>query len=537
MFRPLAVLTLAFCAAQAAAPPRILGTLAAEGKIAVLPDGTWHSYIVTGPRETGPQILTRRISRDNGLTWTEPQGVNKLAGTGWAGLLVLPDRKGELQVVIMRYRGNGGKIALDRFIDLWQLRTTHGQTGWTEPQRIFEGYVGSIQQMLQLRSGRLLLPFALWVGGRAQAPPNGPNETTAVYSDDDGVTWKQSPSRLTAPVFDGFNGGNVGAIEPSVLERRDGTLWMLLRTQTGFYYESTSRDGSEWTPAVACGIHASTGPPFLLRLTDGRVVLFLNHVEMPPRVKGEGVYGGRDALHAAISADDGRTWRGFREVYRDPFRHETPPKRGDRGTAYPFATNVAGGKIALTSGQGENRRAILLVDPDWLMETEATNRPEEAPDEWTRFLGVGPASNWWQDRVEGARIVPGRGLEVSARKDLPRDSAVWNFPLGKSGKLKLTARGQGGELALTQRLFEPGDDNGETQAVFRASLPNISGSAWHEIDLDWNAETGPGRLLLDGKPAGELKQQNLEDKAASYLRLRATSGTLYVKQVSASVNP
>jgi len=161
--------------------------------------------------------------------------------------------------------------------------------------------------MLQLSSGRILMPFAAWIGGRPDGPPNGPNETTAVYSDDDGATWKRSPSRLTAPVHQRFNGATHGAIEPAILERQDGSVWMLKRTQTGYFYESESRDGVEWPPARASSIHASTGPPFRLRLPDRRVVLFWNHGEMPVRVGGQGVYGGRDVLHAAISSDDGKS--------------------------------------------------------------------------------------------------------------------------------------------------------------------------------------------------------------------------------------
>ena len=87
---------------------------------------------------------------------------------------------------------------------------------------------------------------------------------------------------------------------------------------------------------------------------------------MPPRVDGEGVYGGRDEIHAAISDDEGLTWRGFRTFYRDPFRNETPPKDGDRGTAYPQGTCTPDGRIVVLTGQGRGKRNAIEIDPNWL---------------------------------------------------------------------------------------------------------------------------------------------------------------------------
>jgi hypothetical protein len=139
---------------------------------------------------------------------------------------------------------------------------------------------------------------------------------------------------------------------------------------------------------------------------------------MPPRVGKDGVYGGRDALHAAISSDEGKTWRGFREVYRDPTRNGSPPKTGDRGTAYPHATLTKDGQILLVSGQGENRRRRFLIEPQWLLETHAEASFENL-DQWHVFKGFGPAAGFWRDRVAGAQLVdhpdqPGGKARTSA---------------------------------------------------------------------------------------------------------------------------
>ncbi len=68
-------------------------------------------------------------------------------------------------------------------------------------------------------------------------------------------------------------------------------------------------------------------------------------------------------LHAAVSADDGESWRGYREVFRDPRDTEPPPVRGDHGTAYPFPVATADDRVLFASSQGSTRRALSVLDP------------------------------------------------------------------------------------------------------------------------------------------------------------------------------
>ena len=111
---------------------------------------------------------------------------------------------------------------------------------------------------------------------------------------------------------------------------------------------------------------------------------------MPPRADGAGVYGGRDALHIAVSEDEGKTWRGFREIYLDHRRNDNPAKNGDRGTAYPLAAYTNDGRIVVLAGQGKGGRnqelalsAALSMDglPDVLLlalATDGTDGPTDA---------------------------------------------------------------------------------------------------------------------------------------------------------------
>lgn len=435
-------------------------------------------------------------SRDNGVTWLNPQIEFAIEGPPALGTLAFLDRDGDTHVWFLQFRGSGTKIAIDRMLDVWHARRK-GST-WSKPQRIFAGYVGALRGIAQMPGGRLVLPVGIWVPGRPLAPPTGANEIGVLYSDDAGTSWKLSAARLTSPCVENYNGSNTGAVEPAVEMLRDGRVWMLFRTQTGFLYESFSRDGAEWTVAKPSQIRSSHSPAAFLRLRDGRLILLWNNCRIPPRHEGQGVYGGRDALHAAISADDGKSWRGFREVYRDPFRHQTPPKRGDRATAYPYACQLSNGRVAMVTGQGEGRRVILTFHPDWLLETAQRDDFSQGLEQWTAFQSVGPAAGWWRDRQPSANMQDGALLLHTA--------AVWNFPAGRSGTLTLTMRPlagfTAGSIALGDEFFDPCDDTGEREALFHHALTP------KELPQDrWTTQTWHWKTT----------------RAASYLRLRAAT--------------
>lgn len=504
--------------------------------VVCLPDRALESFFRVGLKERISFFKSR--SMDGGVTWSPKDLVATPPPGEWGGPMPLLDREGELHFVIPQLRGSGRKPAEDRFVDLYHMRTTHGRREWTEPKRIFAGYVGSLQGYAQLRDGRIVVPFGAWQAGVPAAPPHGSNVTTCVYSDDGGETWQPSPSRLVAPGPAETNGNIYGAVEPVLIQLRDGRIWMLIRTETGFLYESFSRDGSEWSPARPSRFHSSASPAFLLRLHDGRLVLFWNNCEVCPRVGREGVYGGRDALHAAISSDDGQTWSGYREVYRDPVRNGSPPKDGDRGTAYPGAIETGDGKILLVSGQGAERRRRFLVNPDWLLE-KSQQEDFANLDTWHVFKGIGTPYRYWRDRVAGPELVthpanPGAHVLHLRHADAnDPDGATWNFPAGQRGTLTLRLRtGEhfgGAQISLTDRMFDPCDDNGETHATFAFHLEGdtpFPRGEWHTVRLQWDVTKATCTLEIDGKESATLPALASSPDGLSYLRLRSTAKTL-----------
>jgi hypothetical protein len=525
--------------------------------VLLLPDGTLKTFfaeLVEGNTHRNYSI----ISNDGGVTWSEP----KFEYEGPRAFLPLIDKDGEYHLfpMVVRYEGESERrtIAVNYFIDIWHVKTRNGGTEWEEAKVIFEGYVGSINGVAQLSTGRIVLPFAEWLGDRKVGPPVGANVVTCVYSDDGGDTWHKSPTQLTAPTYTDFNGSGYGACEPCIIELKSGRVYMLARTDAGCLYESFSDDGAHWEPLRPTGFLGTDAPAGFLRLQDGRILMFWNGCEKPPRVDGAGVYGGRDAVHAVISDDEGKTWRGYREVYRDPTRNDTPPRGGDRGTAYPFPYHAPHGKVIVVTGQGRSN-GTLLFDPDWLVETHHEDDFSKGLDGWSVFKHFGEPERWWQDRVQGPVLVDhpdkagAKALHVRRPDDKAGDGAVWNFPMGRKGDLTmrlLVREGFGGAvLSLMDRFFNPTDPNGDIEAVF--SLPirtdghlsiraSLEPGTWHTLRFQWDVHERMGVVSIDGAPSVYVQPTYRKVRGVNYLRVRSIAETvdpagLLIERVSVDV--
>jgi len=524
-------------------------------KPASLDERTLVRYGVDRPKNR----LYSQISNDGGRTWGEDRAECKIL-PGTYMVLPLVSRDGEMHVASMVGRGDGRQIAVDRFIDIWHQRTTAGRTKWEEPNRIFEGYCGALLDFKELSDGRLVCPFAWWVPKRPCAPPVGANLCTVFYSDDGGRTWTKSKSDLSSPCYPDFVGNNYGADEPCILELKDGRLWMLMRTQTGFLYESFSADrGETWADAQPSRFVSSSSPPMLWRMPDGRILVLWNNCESPPAHEGAGVYVNRDALHAAVSDDEGDTWRGFREVYRDPHENETPPNT-DRGSAYPTPPVWAGGRFVFLTGQGLGRRNLVSVDPRWLTLTHAEDDFSDGLEQWIAFKPIGPAARYRRERVAGPPLVDhptrpdAKMLHLRKPDEHDADGALWNFPNGMKGRLTvrlmLNAGFRGASVSLQDRSFKPTDDNGERLAVFSTTIesdgrigdgPKASLNEWHTLAFAWDLGTRSCAVSVDGAKLLTLNQLNATGGGVSYLHLRSkatevdTAG-FYVESVSVDVD-
>ncbi|MEZ6127722.1 MAG: sialidase family protein [Planctomycetaceae bacterium] len=511
-----------------------------------LPDGRFAFYDRHHPKSE-PLVLADRTGTQHSLSPGLPQSVVDSKVIMDSGVLsnqqvVLTTDSDVFGVRVQREELSAdaaANVGLRCYLNVWMQRVGPKQP--IDSKLIWRGYNGSQMEYQQLASGRLLVPFGSMQPHTDPAPPTGRHRTVIQYSDDGGTTWQESESQLVSPCYTNFNGLNEGACEPAVEQLRDGRLWMLMRTQAGFLYESTSSDnGTTWQAAQASRFSTSTGPPNIMRHRNGWLIVTWNNCEMPPRVNGDGVYGGRDALHIAASDDDGRTWFGFREIYLDHRRNDNPAKSGDRGTAYPLGAFTDDGRIVILAGQGSGGRNPILVNPEWIRQTSAHCDFSNGLQDLSVYKHHGPANRWWRGRTVGCELLPNPAvadsqcLHVRKPDELPADGATWNFPNAWSGELKtrvmLNTGGAGGKLCLNDRFFDPTNDYGEQFA--NVTLPlgadrildtAVTQNEWHEIVLKWDLSVAECSVLLDGVPIGTLPLQHPTLNGLSYLRFRSAA--------------
>lgn len=152
-------------------------------------------------------------------------------------------------------------------------------------------YMGIVNDSLvQLENGRIICPVYY-----SQGPCWTPREhyvARMCLSDDGGRTWRAAETEVDCP--------KRGAMEPVVVERKDGSLLMLIRTQMGRVYQSTSSDaGNTWTKAEP-SVLPSQEAPITARMipgTDNMLLVWNAGYDAHARSHG----GRRSPLHVAVT--------------------------------------------------------------------------------------------------------------------------------------------------------------------------------------------------------------------------------------------
>jgi hypothetical protein len=253
-------------------------------------------------------------------------------------------------------------------------------------------------------------------------------------------------------------------------------------------------------------------------------------------------------IHAAISEDDGRTWRGYREVAHNPFISEPPPPNGDHGVAYTLPVLTSGGDILTPlSVGGTGGMWLLRFDPEWLYETSRKTDFSSGVDEWHSFGTKGVEAVSHPDKA-GARALQIRKPE----SDWP-SAVTWNFPNGKSGRLqmrlKLNPGFAGARIGLTDHFSVPFDPEERYYNLFnltvgaegRLSHGEITPGEWHAVQLDWNCAKLECKVSVDGRPVETLPMQR-RSTGVNYLRITSTADPtdtagMVIDSVAASVSP
>jgi hypothetical protein len=89
-----------------------------------------------------------------------------------------------------------------------------------------------------------------------------------------------------------------------IVERKDGTLWMLARTAKGIMQSTSSDGGRTWAePSFPAGIKHPVARFHVRRLASGRILMIKHGERMDS-------HEGRSKLTAWLSEDEGASWRG-----------------------------------------------------------------------------------------------------------------------------------------------------------------------------------------------------------------------------------
>lgn len=496
-----------------------------EATLVRLADGTLKIFYINRPGDADK--LMSITSKDGGFKWQDPRIAFELPGQAYYANQVVADRKGELHCVFHLYdKGENGYRG--RHLNLWYCRTENGQQGWTKPRKIFEGYVGSIRSLIQLKNDRLVMAFAKAVPERSEPPPEGTpdygwNDIISMFSDDSGNTWNFSENNIKIATHTP-NNTRYGGVEPALIELDNGRIWMLIRTRLGHLYESYSLDaGSSWQTPKPTNFISSDSPATTVRLSDGRIVIFWCSSQRWDDPRSYAM-GGREVLHAAISADEGKTWKGFREIL---VVSSSGSKKGDRGTSYPSAVQTNEGQLAVIAGQGEAQRAIVLFDPAWLEEKSQADDFSEGLLQWTLFGADSLTS--WQD-TSGKKHKPALRIRKSQSQVNHDTQAVWNFPMSEQGELQmLITRNEGSagiHLALTDHFSICADTAASQNAVATFELTkgdaeNVwkKGDGKMQIKIRWNTQDQKAILSVNGKQMAVLAFHRKPDFGINYLRI------------------
>jgi hypothetical protein len=281
--------------------------------LAVSPGGriwaTW--YAGPTPAEDKNNYVVLATSGDDGENWQEvfivdPDGhgpVRAFDPEIWL------DPQGKLWLFWAQHPSSD---RLNPHSGVWAMVNTnpdseHGR--WSQPRRLTEGIM--MCKPTVLSDCTWLLPASTWRATDYSA------RATASYNN--GLSFEVAGACNILPedqrAFD----------EHMFVERKDGSIWMLVRTNYGIG-ESFSKDkGATWSEFKPSDIKHPSARFFIRRLNSGNLLL-VKHGAIDEKT-------GRSHLMAFISKDDGKTWQGGLMIDER------------KGVSYPDGQQVDDGRI------------------------------------------------------------------------------------------------------------------------------------------------------------------------------------------------
>ena len=252
---------------------------------------TWYTGVT--PAEDSNNYVVVATSGDGGQTWAEvlaidPDGIGPVRSYDpniWI------DPHGKLWVFwaqAMAHQGAWSLIRDGSRAGVWAIVTEDPDTGlpeWSAPRRLTDGVM--MCKPLVSSRGEWILPASNWRLAKESA--------RMVVSTDQGKTWVTRGGCTVPNDVRNFD-------EHMIIERKDHSFWMLVRTKYGIGESFSTDQGFSWSPLVPSEIQHPTARFFIRRLKSGNLLL-VKHGPMEKRTD-------RSRLTVYLSRDDGATWTG-----------------------------------------------------------------------------------------------------------------------------------------------------------------------------------------------------------------------------------
>lgn len=337
-------------------PPPILRGAAAQASwvkrafqgipsLAVAPGGRLWAAWYGGPRgEDADNAVYLVSSSDSGATWAlvlaidPPDEVRAFDPVLWL------DPLGRIWVCWAQStapRQSKGQM-FDGAAGVWAMRSRDpdaAEPAWEPPRRIADGVM--MNKPLVTAGGDWLFPTALWKnlgGGTVPMHLKSAQHANVTVSTDRGEAFiRRGGADAPEPDFD----------EHMLVERRNGSLWMLIRCRHGLAESSSTDGGTTWSPGRPTAPAIANARFHLRRLRSGRLLLVANRAD--PAQRDSLAWRKRRNLTAWLSEDDGATW---------PWALCLDPREG---TSYPDADEDAEGRIWLTWDYERYRCGDILL--------------------------------------------------------------------------------------------------------------------------------------------------------------------------------
>jgi|GEM_PF-227169 len=277
---------------------------------------------------------------DVGQKWSKPIAIQGPAGTRIGDPLPWIDPKGRLWIFYAQYSQKTEAAPSTRAT--FAIRADdpgNAAPQWSEPFVVVTDGILFGKPIIR-NDGAWVAPF--FVNGKpAWSDAMAGNETGTVISTDEGASWKWLGGTHVPKDLLNFS-------EATIAQRKDGSLWMVIRTLVGLV-ESTSTDGgltwSEVQPLPGFEKGPSTRA-CMRRLASGAFMLVYH--DAPPNKTGG---FGRAKITVWLSDDEGRTWP-----------HKLLLDERTR-VSYPDATQAPDGRIFITYDLGrymQGEKSIML---------------------------------------------------------------------------------------------------------------------------------------------------------------------------------